>query len=130
MKHSNTSIQRVADYLVSAAQKDEQLKNAIDQMDENKKTLDLMWSYIVNKAKEQLSGKDGAIEDSMVYGWAVHYMIETNEMIQEEMPKQVERKEAPKTEKTENVEVKVKKEKNAALPKGYINVQQLSLFGD
>lgn len=124
MKHDNQSIQIIADYLMKQADNDNQLKKAIGDMKVNKKTLDDMWSYIVGQAKQQLNGINGAIEESTVFGWAIHYMTEPNESL--EIPvitRQTDRK-------TSNETKTVAKQKNVTLSKGFINTQQLSLFDD
>lgn len=126
MKHENALIQLIADYLMKQAETDEQLKKAIDNMETNEKTLNSMWAYIVRQAQDQLGGKSGAIQDSTVYGWAIHYMTEPNSVLG------IAKKEEKEEEQTrEMVDLTPKKkEKTATMPKGYVNAQQLSLFDD
>lgn len=55
-------------------------KNASDELAEKinngNKTLAGCWKYITNEAKEYLSNKSGAVEDDVVFGWAIHYFEE------------------------------------------------------
>ena len=55
-------------------------KNASDELvakiNNGNKTLAGCWKYITNEAKEYLKNKSGAVEDDVVFGWAVHYFEE------------------------------------------------------
>lgn len=53
--------------------------NIVDERDDNLNT------YITTKAKEYLQSKNGAIEDSIVLGWARHFYIESQEDINKEI---------------------------------------------
>lgn len=41
--------------------------------------------YIVGRAKRELNSKNGAISSMEVFGWAIHYFTETDEMLAQEM---------------------------------------------
>jgi hypothetical protein len=55
-------------------------KNASDELAEKinngKKTLAGCWKYITSEAKKYLKNNSGAVEDEVVFGWAVHYFEE------------------------------------------------------
>lgn len=57
---------------------------------------DKLKDYIMFRAKKHLDGKDGAVEDEVVYGWARHYYEEPQSVIDEEIkppktePKKIE----------------------------------------
>lgn len=55
-------------------------KNASDELAEKinngNKTLTGCWKYITNEAKNYLKNNSGAVEDEVVFGWAVHYFEE------------------------------------------------------
>lgn len=65
------------------------IKNHLDKMAEQdfcfaekykneKKTLDGCCKYIYEQAKKKKSGNCAAVQDDVVYGWAVHYYMEDN----------------------------------------------------
>lgn len=43
---------------------------------QNERTLNTCWKYIELKAKEYLKAKNGAIHDSIITNWAIHYFME------------------------------------------------------
>lgn len=47
------------------------------------KSLDKCINYIFSQAQKQKSGKCAAVEDAVVFGWAVHYYQEDNEALEE-----------------------------------------------
>lgn len=93
-----------------------------------KKSLDDCVKYIMGEAKKKAKGGCAAIEDAVVYGWAVHYYQEDNIKVGNVKAKVV----APKTEKPKEV-AKVKKIKPIkALVKDKNTNQcvQLDMFAD
>jgi hypothetical protein len=93
------------------------------------KSLDKCLQYITTQAKKQAKNGCAAIEDAVVYGWAVHYYQEDDVKTEEVKAKVV----APKTEKPKEV-AKVKEIKPIkALVRDKKNegkCVQLDLFGD
>jgi hypothetical protein len=88
-----------------------------------KKNIDDCCKYIMSEAKKKAKGGCAAIEDAVVYGWAVHYYQEEN----------VKVKEAPKAKV---VTPKVEKPKEIKPIKALVNDKenkgkcvQLDLFG-
>lgn len=63
---------------------DSQLEKALLNPD---KTYEDCWSYIMEKAKKQLNNTSGHVMPSMVFGWAVHYFTEPNDVIEDEIGK-------------------------------------------
>ena len=96
---------------------------------DEKKSLDKCIQYITSQAKKQAKGGCAAIEDAVVYGWAVHYYQEDDLEIDKVKAKVV----VPKN-KEEPKQVSVKKEIKPikALVKDKKNNSkcvQLDLFG-
>ena len=86
-----------------------------------KKTLDGCVKYIMGEAKKKAKGNCAAIEDAVVYGWAVHYYQEDNIKVEDVKAKVVAPKqEKPKEIKTIKAIVKDKKENKCV---------ELDLFG-
>lgn len=86
------------------------------------KSLDKCLSYITSQAKKQAKSGCAAIEDAVVYGWAVHYYQEDDVKVEDVKAKVV----TPKVEKPKEVKpikalVKDKENKNKCI--------QLDLFG-
>ncbi|MBQ9232354.1 MAG: PcfK-like family protein [Prevotella sp.] len=87
------------------------------------KSLDKCINYITSQAKKQAKNGCAAIEDAVVYGWAVHYYQEDDIKVEEVKAAKVV---APKTEKPKEIKplkalVKDKKDENKCV--------QLDLFG-
>ena len=93
------------------------------------KSLDKCLQYITAQAKKKAKGNCAAIEDAVVYGWAVHYYQEDDVKTEDVKAKVV----APKTEKPKEV-AKVKEIKPIkALVRDKKNKSkciELDLFGD
>lgn len=93
------------------------------------KSLDKCLQYITSQAKKQAKGNCAAIEDAVVYGWAVHYYQEDDIKVDNKVKAKVV---APKTEKPKEV-AKVKEIKPIkALVKDKKNENkciELDLFG-
>ena len=88
----------------------------------NKKSLDQCIKYIMSEAKKQAKNNCAAIEDAVVFGWAVHYYQEDDVKVDEVKAKVV----APKQEKPTEIKpikalVKDKKNNNKCV--------ELDLFG-
>ncbi len=49
------------------------------------KTDEQLEKYVMFRAKKELNGKNGAVADEVVFGWARHFYEEPIEMINEEM---------------------------------------------
>ena len=89
---------------------------------DEKKSLDKCIQYITSQAKKQAKGNCAAIEDAVVYGWAVHYYQEENIKVEEVKAKVV----TPKVEKPKEIKpikALVKDKKNES------KCVQLDLFG-
>jgi hypothetical protein len=96
---------------------------------DEKKTLDECVKYIMAEAKKQAKNGCAAIEDAVVFGWAVHYYQEENVKVEGNVKAKVV---TPKAEKPKEV-AKVKEIKPIkALVKDKENNNkcvQLDLFG-
>ena len=68
-------ITRIADYLLDRVNKDEVLKEKIEN---TSKTLEGCLSYVKEEARKQAQNGCAVIEDEEVYGWVVHYFLEDN----------------------------------------------------
>ena len=91
------------------------------------KNLDKCLSYIKSEAKKQAKNGCAAIEDAVVYGWAVHYYMEDDVKVEEVKAKvAVPKADKPKAEKPKEIKpikalVKDKESDNKCV--------QLDLFG-
>ena len=72
-------IEKVLLLLEEKAKEDEQLKEALANFEQNKKSNEVMHSYLVKEARKHLNGKSGGIDSDTVLGWAIHYATEKNE---------------------------------------------------
>ena len=99
IKGENGTLNYLIDLLLESIKKgDKQLENGINN---ESKTLDRCWQYIMQKASVFLNNKNGAIEDKTVLGWAIHYFTEDDILLEQEV-KFRESKEKPKNKKTIN----------------------------
>lgn len=78
---------------------------------DKKRDLGQLRSFIMGKANEMLAGRNGAISDPVVYGWAIHFVLDgpvTTEVAKttESEAKEVEAKEVPAKKKTVKPESK------------------------
>lgn len=71
-------------YCEETAKSDLQLKNALD---DPTKSYDKCWSYIMGKAKQHLQSQSGHVMPNVVFGWAIHYFIEPDDIIEKEVGK-------------------------------------------
>lgn len=125
------TIQIIINHLQTISQSDQQVKKALEDMTINDKTFDAMWDYIYQKAKIELQGKNGALSQDVVYSWAVHYITESNDVIEDEIPKSrisehIQKTDISNIESSEPVNKK-NQPKKQLIPSGYV---QLSMFGD
>ena len=72
-------IEKVLLLLEEKAKEDGQLKEALANFEQNKKSNEAMQQYIVKEARKYLNGKSGGIDSDTVLGWAIHYVTEKNE---------------------------------------------------
>jgi hypothetical protein len=103
-----------------------------DQLDLDSKRDSQLNDYIVAKAKKELDGKNGAIDDKTVLSWARHFYLESKEDIDKEI-KELGGKSATKTSihkpNTHNQPKPDKKEYKMFNEKGKaVKVIQESLF--
>lgn len=96
------------------------------------KNLDSCIAYIKSQAKKQAKNGCAAIEDAVVYGWAVHYYQEDSVIITETKAKVVTPKPVEKTLYTEKAKVEEIKPIKALVKdrKNEGKCVQLDLFGD
>lgn len=67
---------------------------------DEKKSLDQCVKYIMSEAKKKAKGGCAAIEDAVVFGWAVHYYQEENVKVDEKVKAKVV---TPKVEKPKEI---------------------------
>lgn len=72
-------IEKVLLLLEEKAKEDSQLKEALANFEQNKKSNEAMHLYLVKEARKHLNGKSGGIDSNTVLGWAIHYATEKNE---------------------------------------------------
>lgn len=113
IKGDNRIINATIEFLNEQIKTDEQLRAAIDK---EEKTIEKLWRYIETKAKKVLNNKNGGIEKSEVYGWAIHYFIESEETINEEL--------GLNKQKSTRVQTKTTKQKEQVKPA----LEALSIF--
>lgn len=71
LKANNGNQKRVLDYLEANA------SNVLaEKINAGKKTMAQCWSYITAEAKKQAVGGCACIDDSTVFGWAIHFFEE------------------------------------------------------
>ena len=96
---------------------------------DEKKSLDECVKYIMGEAKKQAKNGCAAIEDAVVYGWAVHYYQEENIKVDGNVkakvvtPKVEKPKEVAKTKEIKPIKALVKDKENNS------KCVQLDLFG-
>ena len=96
---------------------------------DKKKSLDECVKYIMAEAKKQAKNGCAAIEDAVVYGWAVHYYQEENIKVDDKVkakvvtPKVEKPKEVAKTKEIKPIKALVKDKENNS------KCVQLDLFG-
>ena len=71
LKAKNNNQKRVLDYLEANA------SNVLaEKINTGEKTMAQCWSYITAEAKKQAVGGCACIDDSTVFGWAIHFFEE------------------------------------------------------
>lgn len=104
-------------YCNKVAESDEILKKSIDSED---KDFDKCWNFIEAKAKEHLKNKSGSVNPVTVFGWAIHYFLETNETLENETKVKLSKEEKKNNSNHKEDKSKVEKPKS--------NVEVLSMF--
>ena len=89
-----------------------------ERYSDKSKSLDKCIQYITSEAKKQAKNGCAAIEDAVVYGWAVHYYQEENVKVDDKVKAKVV---VPDAEKPVKALVKEKKNNNKCV--------ELDLFG-
>jgi len=104
-------IDAIQSYIESKAKADPQLLKALE---DDKKTYEKCWSYIMKKAKDHLNNKSGHVMPSIVFGWAIHYFIEEDAALDKEVGKSNDKQDTvnPKSEKTIKNQKEEKKSKS------------------
>lgn len=69
--NKNPAIAKIAEYLQTRSDMKEKLDN-------DKKSLNEMFDYIVSEANKQRNGNCACVDDETVFGWAIHYYDEDN----------------------------------------------------
>jgi len=90
---------------------------------DEKKSLDECVKYIMAEAKKQAKNGCAAIEDAVVYGWAVHYYQEENIEVEKAPKAQVVAPKAEKPKEIKPIKALVKDKKNES------KCVELDLFG-
>ena len=76
------------------------------------KSLDECLKYITSQARKQATNNCAAIEDAVVYGWAVHYYQEDNIKVEEKAKAKVVTPKAAKPKEVKPIKALVKDKKN------------------
>lgn len=97
-EQKDTNIKKVAEYLINREDLDEKFLN-------EEKNLKDMWEYIKKQAKEKAVNGCTVMDDEEVYGLAVHYFDETNEVLGIKASKK-ETKETKQEENTKKIDSK------------------------
>lgn len=134
---------KIGAYLLEQFAKDEPLKNAYR---DRKIVLNAVGNFVVECAKKELNGKNGFIDDEVVYGWVLHYVQDEPVKIAEaeKLVLSVEDKEAAKKraiakfEADELAKIKAKEQKKAEAEKRKVEKEikrekdsgQMDLFAD
>ncbi len=71
LKANGSNEKIVLDYLTNSAS-----DNLVERINSGAKTLSQCWNYIMSEAKKQAVNGCACIEDSTVFGWAVHFFEE------------------------------------------------------
>jgi len=112
-------------YCNKMSENDDILKKAIES---DEKDFDKCWSFIEAKAKEHLKNKSGSVNPVTVFGWAIHYFLETNEVLEAEAKVKIEKQSKEHT--VDKVEKKVEnKKQEKEKPKSNVEVFSMFDFG-
>lgn len=77
-------IQSIKYYLEALSEKDTQLKNGINNP---RKNFDGCWEYIQSRAKKHLNSRSGHVPPLTIFGWAIHYFVESEKLLNDELGK-------------------------------------------
>lgn len=61
-------------------------ESLVEKINNGKKTLEQCWNYIVAEAKKEAVNNCACIDDSTVFGWAVHFFEEDSIQAEEQKP--------------------------------------------
>lgn len=104
---TNQCLLKVLNYL-------ETRKDMYERYLNEEKTPDQMWEYITKKAKEQSINNCAAIDERIVYVWAISYFLATNDALnlttKESSEAKGQTKKETKTTKSQSLEKEQKKQ--------------------
>lgn len=121
-------VEKILLLLEEKAKTDEQLREALEKMEENGKSGKGLHAYVVAQARKIIQVNSGMVDSDTVLGWAIHYVTESNDHLGV-IAFSAKTNPIQEVEKT-NVEVK-KKKAETKKPKKEVkksNVVQLDLF--
>lgn len=72
-------IEKILLLLEEKAKTDEQLREALEKMEENGKSDKGLHAYVVDQARKIIKGNSGVADSDTVLGWAIHYVTESND---------------------------------------------------
>ena len=121
LKTDNKCEKIILNYLEKNASDD-----LVERINSGKKTLTQCWNYITSEAKKEAKNGCACIEDTTVYGWAVHF-FEEDGISGEAFNKSTPVKTATSTETSASEAAPVEKPKKKA--KADVGLDQIS-FGD
>lgn len=98
----------ILNYLIEFSENDENFKTKFDQS-----LIDKVINYITNQAKEHLKGKNGAIEDDLVFKWARDYF--NDDIFLKEKEEEEKRKKEQKEREEKNKQEQIKREEERKL---------------
>lgn len=93
----------------------------VAKINSGSKTMDQCMSFIMSEAKKQAKNGMAMVEDSVVYGWAVHFFEEDSIVAEEHKPKTDSIQRAVVTKPVE-------KSKKVEKPKDECTSNQVSIF--
>jgi hypothetical protein len=97
-----------------------------EKINSGSKTLADCEAYIKKEAQKQAKGGCACIEDSVVYGWAIHFFEEDSVETPEDAPEAEVATSEPK--RTSEIRKEQKKAEKAAAPKDELKTEQMSIF--
>jgi hypothetical protein len=84
-KTDNAQIAVIKQFLITQSESDNQIKEALDNLETSGKSFDDLWKYIMFRARKEIKGQSGYLSDDTVFGWSLHYLIEDKKSIDDEM---------------------------------------------
>lgn len=91
MARLNLHAENQAHELILAYLEENASEALAEKINEGTRTLSSCFDFIKNEARKRAVNGCAAVEDSTVYGWAVHYFEETEIEPEEEKPKKEEK---------------------------------------